>query len=249
MTSISSVTATCPSSRKASDRKPSCRSVGRFFICPAVVAAVHFPRYANTMKRLLIAIAIGAILGGTAVATVAIKTSRPPAGRTFDLSRTSVVKEVQRLGRLETTSFTIEKVIEAGTTGGKLKTLLFGDRILLIAHGQVIAGFDLTKMREEDIVVDGTSLHMRLPGPEILVAALDGEKTQVYDRKLGLLTKGDKDLEAEARLQAEIAIRAAACDAGIFATATESGKRQLATLFTALGFTEVVIDAAVSACR
>jgi hypothetical protein len=201
------------------------------------------------MKRVLITLAIGIILGGAIVTAVVLKVSRPPAGHVFDLSRTAVVKEVQRLGRLESTSFTVEKVIEAGTVGSKLKDFLFGDRILLVAHGRVIAGFDLAKMRDDDVVVDGTSLHMRLPAPEILIAALDAEKTQVYDRKLGLLTKGDKDLEAEARAQAEVALRAAACEGDIFAVATDSAKRQLETLFKALGFTEVVIDAAVAACR
>jgi hypothetical protein len=201
------------------------------------------------MKRILISLAVGVILGGAAVAAVVLSLTRAPEAKTFDLSRAAVIKEVQKIGRLEATSFTIEKVIEAGTAGGKLKTMLFGDRILLVAHGRVIAGFDLAKMREDDIVVDGDSLHMRLPAPEILIAALDSEKTTVYDRELGLLTKGDKDLEAEARAQAEVAIRAAACDADIFGVATESGTRQLTTLFTALGFTEVVIDAAAAACR
>ncbi len=201
------------------------------------------------MKRAIIALAVGIVLGGGVVTAIALKVSRPSAGPAFDLSRTAVVKEVQRLGRLESTSFTVEKVIEAGTVGSKLKDFLFGDRILLVAHGRVIAGFDLAKLRDDDVTVTGTSLTMHLPAPEILVASLDAEKTQVYDRKLGLLTKGDKDLEADARSQAEIAIRAAACAGDIFAVATDSAKRQLETLFKALGFTEVTIEAAVAACR
>ncbi len=64
---------------------------------------------------------------------------------TVRMSSQTVIKEIRALNRLETASYTIEKVIDAGTTGNRFSELLYGDRILLIAHGQVIAGFDLSK--------------------------------------------------------------------------------------------------------
>src|SRR5437868_6321278 len=62
----------------------------------------------------------------------------------FNTSGTAVVKEMRQLSRLETATFTIEKIIDAGTNGSAINKFLFGDRILLIANGQVIAGFDLS---------------------------------------------------------------------------------------------------------
>src|SRR5437868_11925815 len=129
----------------------------------------------------------------------------------LNTNSTAVVKELKALNRYETASFTIEKVIEAGTQGNEFQNLLFGDKILLIAHGQVIAGFDLSSIRNQDVTVNGSSLILNLPKPQILVSKLDNDQTRVYDRKLGLLTNGDQNLESKARLAAEQSITKAAC--------------------------------------
>jgi hypothetical protein len=167
----------------------------------------------------------------------------------FNLSSAAVIKEVRSLQRLETASFTIEKIIDGGNNNDNIfSQLLFGDKILLIAHGQVIAGFDLSQMSEKDIKVTGTSLTLTLPKPQILVATLDNTQTRVYDRQKGLLNPGSKDLESEARLAAEQSIRKAACDGDILKQASDNAKKQLTSLFSALGFTEININIPSGAC-
>src|SRR3989338_6907977 len=70
----------------------------------------------------------------------------------INTNRAAVIKQIQSLQRLETASFTIEKIIDAGASGDNVfQRLLFGDKILLIAHGQAIAGFDLSLVSEKDI--------------------------------------------------------------------------------------------------
>jgi hypothetical protein len=165
----------------------------------------------------------------------------------FNVSGTAVVKELRALKRLETSSFTIEKVIDAGTNSNQLKEF-FGDRLLLIAQGEVIAGFNLEKLSEKDIKVDKGTLTLNLPKPEILISRLDSEKTRVYDRKQGLLTQGDKDLESEARAQAEQLIRAAACSERILDEASNNARSQLAALFKTLGFTTIIINIPETSC-
>ncbi|MDO8610322.1 MAG: hypothetical protein Q7R95_07265, partial [bacterium] len=59
-----------------------------------------------------------------------------PSGTNINTSRTAVIKEMRNLQRIETASFTIEKIIDGGTSGNAFQQLLFGDKILLIAHGQ-----------------------------------------------------------------------------------------------------------------
>lgn len=167
----------------------------------------------------------------------------------FNRNQTAVVKEIIALNRLETASFSIEKIIEAGTAGNSLQNILFGDKILLIAHGQVIAGFDLSKVITEDIDVSGKILNMKLPSPEILVTKLDGEKTRVYDRKLGWLTKGDPNLETETRIVAEHEIRQAACESGILEAASENLRKQLVAMFQSAGFEEVNLNIAKGECK
>lgn len=166
----------------------------------------------------------------------------------FNTNSAAVVTEMQKLNRLETASFTIEKIIDAGTKGNVFSDILFGDRILLIAHGEVVAGFDFSKLTEKDIKVSGTSLEMTLPPPQIISSKLDNELTKVYDRKAGLLTHGDKDLESEARKMAEVTIIEAACRSKILDTATTNGKKQLTTLFKALGFQSIKITIPNGTC-
>src|SRR5690606_33535376 len=95
----------------------------------------------------------------------------------FNTSSKMVIKELRSLSRLETAAFTIEKVIEAGTDGNSFQEILFGDRILLIAHGEVIAGFDLSQLDDDAVSVEGTTLRLTLPPPQILTTGLDPDAT------------------------------------------------------------------------
>lgn len=167
----------------------------------------------------------------------------------IDTSRPAVIKEIRALQRLETSSFTIEKVIEGGTTGDNaFSNLLFGDKILLIAHGEVIGGFDLSSLPDENLQVSGKTITLTLPPPQILFTRLDSAKTRVYDRRQGLLNHGDKDLESEARTKAEESIRAASCEAGILDEASQNARKQLNTLFKALQFESITINIPLGSC-
>ena len=174
-----------------------------------------------------------------------------PQPTVIKVDRPAVIQEIRALNRLESASVTIEKVIEAGSasTSGVFN-LLMGDRLLLIAHGEVIAGFDLGKLREEDIIVsaDGASATITLPPAEILVSRLDNEQTRVYDRQRGLMTKGSVDLETEARRVAEQEILRAACEDGILKRAVEEGRRDMENLVKAFGIATVTVVAREGPC-
>jgi hypothetical protein len=170
----------------------------------------------------------------------------------INLDQAAVVKEMRELSRLETATFTLEKIVEAGkttTTGTKLEEFLVGDKLLLIANGQVIAGFNLENMAEEDIKIEGSSIEIDLPPPQILVSKLDNEKTKVYDRDTGVFTKGDQDLESEARKNAEISIRQAACEADILEQAKNNGNKQVTALLKAFGFESITINIPDGVCQ
>lgn len=179
---------------------------------------------------------------------VAVKDQLTPSGTVIRTSPTTVIKQMKALNRLETASFTIEKVIDAGTDGNRFQEVLFGDHILLIAHGEVIAGFDLSELKEDDARIEGSTITLQLPPPKVLVAKLDNEQTRVFDRQQGLLTKGDKDLESEARKAAEQTIQQAACQGGILNEASTNARKQLTTLLKALSFTDVIIQIPEGSC-
>jgi hypothetical protein len=172
------------------------------------------------------------------------------SGVSINTNRASVIQEMKSLQRLETASFTIEKIIDGGTSGNNaFQKFLFGDRILLIAHGQVIAGFDFSQISEKDIEVNGDSVRLKMPKAQILVTTLDNNQTKVYDRQKGILNPGIKDLESLARAQAEKSIKQAACDGGILIQASDNGRKQITALLSALGFEQISIEIPQGACE
>jgi hypothetical protein len=152
---------------------------------------------------------------------------------------------VQQLNRLETTSYTIEKVIEAGVEGNVLYDLLYADKLLLIAHGTVIAGVDLSKLTEQDITIsdDGHSLTVRLPPVQILSSTLDNQKTRIYRRDQALFAD-NPGLETQARQAAEDQILKAACEDNILLKASQESQKALQQLFSLAEFDQVSVVAA-----
>ena len=151
----------------------------------------------------------------------------------------TIVHDVRSLARLETIQYTLEKVVTAETGQDNLEGL-FGDKLLFVAHGKVIAGIDLSLLRPDDLWIEGEVLYVRLPPAEVFVATLDNEKSYVYDRDTGLLTKGDPNLETSARQAAEKAIRDAALEDGILTQAQTNGENYLDRLFRSMGYKDVI---------
>jgi len=154
---------------------------------------------------------------------------------------TAVVKEMRALNRWETSSFTIEKIIDSGVNGNVFQQFLFGNRILLIAHGEVIGGFDLSHFSENDITIHGSNIQLTLPAPQILVARIDNSKTRVYDRQKGLLVSSNNNLESDALSSAQKSIQEAACSEGILTTASTNAKSQLTSILSSFRFTNIII--------
>lgn len=151
----------------------------------------------------------------------------------------TIINEVRAVAKLETIHYTVEKVITAEMNQGVLGPL-FGDRLLFVAHGYVIAGIDMEKIGEDDLWLEGETLNVRLPEAEVLVATLDNEKSYVYDRDTGLLTHGDPNLETTARQVAEQEILKAALEDGILDQARINAEVYLEKFFNALGYKTVV---------
>src|SRR6185369_17669039 len=170
------------------------------------------------------------------------------SGIKLNTDRVAVIREMRALQRFETASFTIEKIIDGGTSGNVFQQFLFGDKILLIAHGQVIAGFDLSQISDKDVEVKDQTIRITLPKAQILVTTLDNTQTKVYDRTRGILSPGDKDLESKAREAAETSITKAACEGGILKQAEDNARKELTAFLSALGFVQISIDIPQGSC-
>ena len=149
------------------------------------------------------------------------------------------INEVRALARLETIQYSIEKVI-TGETGGGTFQALFGDKILFVGHGTVIAGIDMEKLQPEHMRFENGVLTVRLPPAEIFIATLDNEKSYVYDRETGVLAKPDVNLETLVRQRAEEEIRTAAINDGILEQAQVNAEAYLFKFFAALGYPNTI---------
>lgn len=161
-----------------------------------------------------------------------------PQERVVDL--TTLVTQVRELNRLETASM---RVIHVGTVTQSYKVIpdaLAGDELTFLATGDVIAGIDLSRLKQEDIwrSPDG-AINVRLPPPQILVTRVDNQQSRVISRKTGVLRRSDIDLETRARQHAEQNIRAEAIKKGILPMASDSGEKKMAELLRTLGFERV----------
>jgi hypothetical protein len=151
------------------------------------------------------------------------------------------INEVRALARLETIQYSVEKVITGEINGGTFAAL-FGDKILFVGHGTVIAGIDMEKLQPEDMIYNNGVLTVRLPPAEIFIAALDNEKSYVYDRQTGVLNKPDPNLETQVRQVAEQEILKAALEDGILEQAQANAEAYLFKFFTALGFPNTIFE-------
>ncbi|HEX4446779.1 MAG TPA: DUF4230 domain-containing protein [Polyangiaceae bacterium] len=194
----------------------------------------------STLARSLVAIAAAACV---ALAFFLGRCSGPePADRA---SAPAVVMAVRDLARLEATSFHIEKVVEVTEAQSRLWGLVDAkDQVLLVAVGDVVAGVDLAKLRDEDVQMDAANrtIRLRLPPAQVLSAALDERATHVVARSTDMLAHRNEQLEGAARGTAEEQMRQAAIDAGILEHAKESSDRTLRALLRSLGYEHVDID-------
>jgi hypothetical protein len=165
----------------------------------------------------------------------------------------AVIRQIQQLNRLETIKYTIETVVEAETPGGWLG-LKRGEKLLLIAHGSVVAGIDLGKLQIKDVTVspDGKSVSVRLPALEFFNSdsVLDVNKTRVYSREsgayLGLIrTNPDQNLETLARQKGVEQILQSACEDHISTQAGANAQQSITQLLGLMGFDTIQVEVAL----
>ena len=203
------------------------------------------PSSAGPFLAILLALALGAaatiFLVHNATTGLSARLASLITGRTstYDTSVPAVIQKIQRLNRLETVVYSLDTVVEGARTSPVLPDLLGGDRILLVVHGQSVAGIDLAHLRPEDVRIDGRSIHISLPPSELFSTALDNQHTRVYARSTGLLVPADKDLEADTRARAQAQLQKAALDDGILDAATKNARATVTSVLYGLGFQQV----------
>ena len=165
-------------------------------------------------------------------------------GRTLsiDVSQPTVVDRIQRLQRLETVVYTMDKLVTGEKENPVLPDFLTGDRLLLMVHGEVVAGIDFSNLKPDDVKVNGKQVHLHLPAAQVFSTRLDSAKTRVYSRQTGLLVPTDPNLETQVRQEAERQLLEAALADGILRTAPQNASSTISSLLQGLGFEKIDFD-------
>jgi hypothetical protein len=158
---------------------------------------------------------------------------------TIDVTQPTVVDRIQRLQRLETVVYTMDKIVAGAKESTIFPDFLAGDRLLMLVHGDVVAGIDFSNLKPGDVTVDGRQIRLHLPSPQVFSTRIDSTKTRVYSRQTGLLVPTDPNLETEVRQEAERQLQAAALADGIMRTAQQNATTTITSLLQGLGFQKI----------
>ena len=115
------------------------------------------------------------------------------------------------------------------------------EQILLIAYGDVKAGFRLEKLTESDLWTDGRRVQLHLPAPEILTTSIDHKRSHAVTYQGSLLLSHDVNFEKDTLGIAEGALEQAAIEAKILENAGKYGQLFFENFLRSLGFTEVKV--------
>jgi len=163
-------------------------------------------------------------------------------GAKIDVSQPTVVNKIQQLQRLETVVYTMDKVVTGERENPILPNFLAGDRLLMVVHGEVVAGVDFSGLNRGDVAVEERNVVLRLPSAQVFSTRIDNDRTNVYSRQTGLLVPVDPNLETQVRQEAERQMQQAALLDGILKTANTNARSTLTSLLQGLGFERVVFQ-------
>ena len=157
----------------------------------------------------------------------------------INVDQPTVVHQIQQLQRLETVSYTMDKIISGEHDNAYLPKFLAGDRLLLVVHGEVVGGINLAGLQPGDVLVQGQKVSIHLPAAEVLSTRIDNARTRVYSRDTGLFSSPDPNLESEVREEAERQLQQAALQDGILKIAADNARNTISGMLKGFGFLEV----------
>jgi hypothetical protein len=160
-----------------------------------------------------------------------------------------VIARIHRASQWVTASSTVDTIFPYESRKKTIWPLKWfvNDKLLLVAHGEFVAGINLQNITPDDTLIDGRTIQVKLPPPEMLTphgSGLDEEKTYVYSRSSGMFAE-TKDTETEARRAALKLLREKAARKEVLLDeAATSASQQLETLLKSMGFSQITITLA-----
>jgi hypothetical protein len=205
------------------------------------------PNYGGRFLSFLLALALGAagfavfVRHETTGRAGRIATLITGRGASSDNSVPAVVEKIQRLGRLQSAVTSLDTVVVDGLTTPTPSGAPGGERILLVVHGESVAGIDMAELRPEDVRIDAAtrSIHVTLPPAQLFATTLDDQRTRILVRSTGLLVPMGQALGPETRARAQDQLQQTAQAEGILDAARKNARATVTALLSSLGFEQV----------
>ena len=185
------------------------------------------------------------------------------------IDRGVLLRRTQNLNRLITVTNTYDDRLERAVTSSDPNTQqlvntidsmikgfgldvqeLTRDSITMVIYADVEAGVDLSKLQEDDFLIDpdGKGIRINLPPSEVFNVAINNKLSYVEQRTTKLLARPQKELESEVRLLAEELTLRKACELGIMYVAADNAETNVRRLFEFAGFERVDVNAPAGDC-
>jgi hypothetical protein len=209
-------------------------------------------RGSGTFSSMVMVLVLGAVCLGAFVHQArqgfAGRLASMITGRPLNVvSAPMVVDKVQRLNRLETVVYSLDTVVEGDSPKAiaAIPDSLAGDKLLMIVHGDTIAGVDMSQMKPDDVqITEGAgerSIKVVLPASQVFVTTIDNAHTRVYSRDTGIFVSADPNLESETRAKAQQQLQQAALTDGVLDAASKNARATVTAMLEGLGFEHVEV--------
>jgi hypothetical protein len=175
----------------------------------------------------------------------------PFGTETRDRSNPALLQSLQKLSEYRAARANLEQVVDIEHDTKLVPSFLKGERIVLVAAGEVDARVDFRRLgpRALDVSPDRKGVAITLPAPERTPARLDLARTRVVDHDRGVLDRagdvlgdGGSDDERQMLLVAQKKLdAAAAADETLLPAAERNTRAMLERLARGLGFERVTV--------
>jgi hypothetical protein len=192
-----------------------------------------------------------AVLAIVAVGPGLLRELNPFGTETRDRSTPALLQSMQRLHEYRAARASLQQVVDIERDAKYLPSFVSGERIVLVAAGDVDASIDFARLGPKSLRVspDREEVVITLPAARLAPARLDLERTRVINHDRGLVNRtgdmlgsGGADEERELLLLAQQKLDAAAsADPELLPAAERNVTQMLRRLAGGLGFERVTV--------
>lgn len=188
------------------------------------------------------------VLGVGRVADLMPSLSNPFASETVDRSAPAVLHALEDVSQYRAASANYSVIVDLEKDTGWVPSFISGERTIFSAAGSVDASVDFSGLDESSITLEGDTVSVRLPRPELGEPVVDPARSRVVSRQRGALDRlgsvfvDSPTAERSLYLAAEQKFAAAAeADNALTARAATNTRQLLDRLLRPLGFSKVAV--------